>query len=150
MNLLPSDEQLISQLKEHYCLTDSRGNYSTDKIMRCVEAFRQSNKKQTKPGAADYPDVNGIPRLSFRITKAGDISAAAHKFYDQVHNDPQLLQLSFKDPLYLATEILGIEVTPLMARLIRTKLRKVVPFHHMEKPANSDMGITKIKWILKN
>ncbi len=57
--------------------------------------------------------------MRFRIDEVSQIPGAVRRFIREVEADPRLHALSFGDPLRLATEEVGVAISPTVARVVR-------------------------------
>jgi hypothetical protein len=96
------------------------------------------------------PDVPGVPRLRARVDEVAQIPDVVSRFLPEVRADPRLLAMSFADPLRLATDVLGIAVSPVVARAVRAGLRGLVSFDLAVLDDNGRLrGIDSARWWAK-
>ena len=134
---------------EQYCIVGQDGEIRKDKVARVLSALRAAGVPDLPVSDDQLPDVPGVPRLKARLDDPRDIAAAARKFLPLVESDPRLHRLSFVNPLRLATDELGIAISPVVARFVRRTMRGAVSFDDTTPTNASLRGITRIRWILK-
>jgi hypothetical protein len=130
-------------IRMHYCIWGADGEERADRVRRVEEALRSHGGK----GSTDLPDVPGVPKLRGTIEDVRQIPAFVREWLPIVECDPRLHALSFRDPLRLATDELGIRIAPRVARHVRRALRGAVSFDARDVDCEGRMpGITRIAW----
>lgn len=115
-----------------------------------LSALRAAGVSDVSGPDDQLPDVPSVPRLRARLDDPRDIPAFAREFLPLVERDPRLHRLSFVNPLRLATDELGIAISPAVARFVRRTMRGAVSFEDTTPTDNALRGITRIRWILKS
>jgi len=144
--MMPSkneDSQLHEIVQKHYCVCGPDGYEDERKVKRVLDALTQARK-------GEFPDIEGVPRLKGRIDEVDEIPRFVRKFLPVVEKDPQMHALSFVDPLRLATDVLGLAISPRVSRVVRRSLRGVVSFDvETLKKHGTIAGVAKLRWRLK-
>ena len=136
------ERALQESARRHYCLCDARGRESADKLGRAVEALRAH-----AGGKKPLPSVAGVPHLADSLTKVSQIASLVERYLPVVQADPALLAQSFRDPLAVATERLGIAVSPAVARHVRRAMKGMVSFDGHDAPLHGKRnGVVRIAW----
>jgi hypothetical protein len=143
-SMAETHDRLIGLIKNHYCIVDEHGAIAKNKLDRCVQVLMPQYETSND---LDFPCIDGVPYLHMRIENFEQLREAMPRICELVHNDKELLALSFNNPLRMAVDKLGIELTPPMARAIRSLLKKTLRFDDEETATKRKSGIKKIKWV---
>jgi len=142
------DDRLSKFVIEHYCICDSHGKFVTAKIDKVRDVLEKTGM-DLETLDNHLPAVDGVPVRKAHLESVTQIPELIRRFYPIIAGDKALMHLSFVNPLQLATDVLGITVTPAMASFIRAKLRNLVSFAEVELPFNGKIGgIYSIQWDL--
>jgi hypothetical protein len=134
--------------KVHYCVVGPDGAVSEAKLALAVAALKGAGAApKSKRSSRTLPTVQGVPRLVATLDKVPDIPGFVRKYLPEVAKNPRLHALSFVNPLKLATDELGIAISPAVARYIRRLLRGSVSFADAPQVPGSLTGITRIRWV---
>jgi hypothetical protein len=136
--------------RTEYCVVDQTGELSPGKVARAVAALRAASKSGHGSKKQPLPIVTGVPRLKATLDKVEDIPIFVSRYLSEVEKDSILHALSFVNPLKLATDELGIAVSPLVARFIRRLFRRTVSFADGPKSPGTLTGITSVRWVPKD
>ena len=84
------------------------------------------------------------------IKNIEELREALPEICKRLHESPELLKLSFNNPILVAEEHLGIRLSTELSRAIRSMLKNKLRFDDAEKASNRRSGIKNIKWIQKS
>jgi hypothetical protein len=136
--------------KAQYCVVGQDGELSQNKLTRVVDALEAAAKQASGQTQKEtLPIVAGVPRLKATLDRVEDIPIFVARYLHGVERDPILHALSFVNPLKLATDELGIAVSPLVARFVRRQFRGSVSFADGPKVPGQLTGVTNIRWVPK-
>lgn len=141
------EETLHTFVRRHWCVWGPDGAEDTDRITRVLDTLARQYPDLETRREIDCPDVPGVPILRDRIDEISQIPEFVRRYLPEVEADPRLLALSFVDPLRLASDHLGIAVSPRVARAVRRGLRGMVSFElDSLDPDGRLRGIEAISW----
>ena len=140
-------ETLEVFVRRVFCVCGRDGREDSERFRRAAEAVVRASPEFERSGEVTLPDVPGVPPLRYRIDDVSQIPEAVRRFLPEVESDPRLHALSFVDPLRLATEELGIAISPVVARMVRRRLAGVVSFDPRSLDADGRLrGVGQIRW----
>jgi hypothetical protein len=144
-------EALDAFVRRVFCVSGPDGIENGERLRRAIEAVAGITPDFELSRRIDLPDVPGVPRLRYRIDEVSQIPEAVRRFLPEVEANPRLHTLSFVDPLRLATEELGIAVSPVVARAVRRGLAGAVSFDLSSLDAEGRLqGMGQIHWRPKS
>jgi hypothetical protein len=146
-----NDETLDAFVRRVFCVCGPNGREDSERVRHAAEAIAQNYADFAQREEVDLPQVPGVPPLRYRLDQISQIPEAVSRFLPEVEADPRLHALSFVDPLRLATEELGIAVSPLVARAVRIALTGEVSFDIGSLDEQGRLrGMGRIRWRPKS
>jgi hypothetical protein len=149
MELTSNEIRLREFILDRYCICDMSGKTNEQKIGKALSVLIQNHFDPTK-FSKEPPAVDGVPVRKDHLESTDQIQGLIRKYYPMVSKNTAWNNLSFINPLQLATDILGISVSEPMARFIRSSLRSAVSFKEVKLPFDGKIeGIGRIRWNVK-
>lgn len=143
-------EAPLAFVRRHWCVCGPDGIEDSDRVARVMAVLARESPDLDPRSEVHAPDVPGVPRLRDRIDEIAQIPEFVRRYLPEVESDPRLHAMSFVDPLRLATDVLGIAVSPRVARAVRRGLRSMVSFDLTSLDAQGRLhGIEAIRWRVR-
>jgi hypothetical protein len=142
-------EPIDDLIAKHYCVYGADGRKDEARVEVVRKALGAANRDADAGGEVSLPDVPGVPHLHTLIDDPTQIPVVVRELLPRVQADPRLHALSFTDPIRLATDELGVALSPRVARIARRALASAVSFdpaRSLDPQGRGQGGLVRIQW----